>query len=81
MIAKEKAKELIDKYSICITTHKGTSIIGKEMAKQCALICIDEIFKLNIIWYDKDFADKYKEIKPEMTLEFWEEAKQEIEKL
>ena len=39
MDAKEKAKELVDKF------YEGVEFSSKERAKQCALICVDEILK------------------------------------
>ena len=56
MIPKEKAKELIDRFKI-----------GNDhtIAKQCALICVNEI--------SEDYSGD--------ILEYWQEVKQEIEKL
>ena len=42
MEAKEKAKELIDKYKPLCGGYWGGKI-NKEFAKQCALIAVDEI--------------------------------------
>ena len=56
MIAKEKAKELVGQFSW---------IDCSSDAKQCALICVDEI--LNIYQLD-EYA-------------FWKEVKQELLKL
>ncbi len=39
---KEKAKELVDKYNEIIYP-----IINITKSKQCALICVDEIMKVN----------------------------------
>jgi hypothetical protein len=68
MIPKEKAKELVIKYSY-IT---GDLIYGFTYSKQCALIAVDEILKelLN----DELFYFKTK-------VHYWQEVKQEIEKL
>ena len=66
MTAKEKAKELVDKYYIF--NH-----IGNKHAVKCALIAVDEILifidKQMQGWLDADIVS------------YWQEVKQEIEKL
>jgi hypothetical protein len=66
MTPKEKAQELFDKmYEYAIFD---------EAAKQCALIAVDEILDLkHIVTLRRNMH--------EMELEFWDEVKQEIEKL
>ena len=59
MIPKEKAKELVKEYSWNA---------DKSDAKQCALICVDEILNAVTTIADRKF-------------EFYTEVKQEIEKL
>ena len=59
MIAKEKAKELVKEYSWNA---------DKSDAKQCALICVDEILDAVTTIADKKF-------------DFYTEVKKEIEKL
>ena len=82
MTPKEKAKELVDKYSkraedLCEYTEY-------EYDKECALICVDEIiyttkikkYKANFIGNTldaKDYTFKYSE--------YWKKVKKEIEKL
>ena len=67
MTPKEKAKELVNKFLLNAMTY--------EMAKQCAIICVDEI--INHI--DKCGYSGYEyDLPPEI---FWNEVKQEIEKL
>ena len=63
MKAKEKAEELFYKM---LSTDKvdDYSFVGSKVAKQCALICVDEIMPIN-----------------SNTIEYWQEVKQEIEKL
>jgi len=76
MTPKEKAEELfvkINKEGL----HQISSVIArhirKEMIKQCAKIAVDEILNgLNSI------TDKYVELGMRA---FWQEVKQEIEKL
>ncbi len=60
MTPKERAKDLVGKFSIAF------------IAKQCALIAVDEI--LNTIEYSSQ-ADELSKIS------YWEEVKEEIEKL
>ena len=67
MTPKEKANELRDKYM------NVRWDIGLDDAKQCALIAVDEI--LEVIIFNK-YDDKYW-----CEEEYWEEVKQEIEKL
>jgi hypothetical protein len=70
MTPKEKAKQLFDKICQTIATEKTdygyyTNVI---QAKQCALIAVDEILNLDI---DTNVLDYW----------WWQEVKQEIEKL
>jgi hypothetical protein len=62
MTAKDKAKELVDRF---LNEQNDTEEISQ--AKQCALICVDEILQ-----EIEGFPYAYK---------FWEEVKQEINKL
>ena len=65
MTAKEKAKELVEKYYAFIDFSEVYQPSSKS-AKQCALICVDEIvFTLTDL----------------QVLDYWQEVKQEIEKL
>lgn len=78
MEAKEKAKELVNsfiqKIQIELIVDRSRSIetitLTTDEAKQCALICVDEILIL---------------IKPLMftseKMEYWQEVKKEIEAL
>lgn len=67
MTPKEKAEELVDKF----TLYLGTDVTGQEYyvneldAKRCALIAVDEILQLC----------------PLANRDYWEQVKQEIEKL
>ena len=75
MTPKEKADELFDKYSYELSNHifNGTF----DISKQCALIAVDEIFKTNTLENRNcgfiTLCEKHKE--------YWEEVKQEIEKI
>ncbi|MCF8339682.1 MAG: hypothetical protein K9I82_01775 [Chitinophagaceae bacterium] len=78
---KEKADELIDKmYYIGRYDEKEdyNPAMAWERAKQCALIAVDEILQIfNNEWTKLDFWTE--EIN--VTINFWQEVKQEIEKL
>ena len=65
MKPKEKAQELIDK----MYHYQWRE---KKRAKECALIAVDELI---------DQCWGYREIDLGLALEYWEEVKQEIEKL
>jgi len=65
MTPKKQAKELVDKFMNC-----DNMIFLTEGAKQCALIAVDEMIK------EAYFTDGYYD-----RQDFWEEVKQEIEKL
>ena len=81
MTPKEKAEDLVAKYDIKVevifTEHSIPSIINADMlfssAKKCALVAVDEIVH-NIdglddsVWYSNTYS-------------YWQEVKQEIEKL
>lgn len=73
MTPKEKAQELTDNYFVLANGY-----LTLEQVKQCALIAVDEILNSTPYgWYDKRFfSDKMKKF-----YEYWQEVKQEIEKL
>ena len=68
--AKDKAKELFDKYCYAIRTEETDSgyFTNVIYAKQCSIIAVDEI--LSAIEYLDDDSEY-----------FWEQVKQELEKL
>jgi hypothetical protein len=71
MTAKEKAEELLDRYeTLGKDFTRGVSM--REFAKQCALIAVDEILKQ--CW-------DYRDIDVQASYDYWQEVKQEIEKL
>jgi homoaconitase/3-isopropylmalate dehydratase large subunit len=82
MKAKEKAKELVDKY-LDLENYNNLNLdlfcdecgMSNEAAKQCALIAVDEI----INQYNSGRFD-YKTM-PQSEVEYWQEVKQELEKL
>ena len=74
MTPKEKAEELFDKFRVKVHDRDGTSAMNGFEAKQCALIAVDEILDLkHIVTLRRNMH--------EMELDFWDEVKEEIEKL
>jgi hypothetical protein len=78
MTPKEKAEELVNKFYGYII-YENESVYSEKMlrvfkikAKNCALIAVDEI-KEAIFWHPFE--------SPNFELEYWQEVKQEIEKL
>ena len=67
---KEKAKELFSKYQNIYLTEDSMGI-NDELAKECALIAIDEIIKIKLLWFQKDTEH----------LDFWKEVKEELLKM
>ena len=65
MTAKDKAKELVEKYLKKIIELAYAETKTKELAKQCALICVDEMLKAVITIADRRF-DFYTEVKKEI---------------
>ena len=63
---KKKAKELVEKFS---DLEDGEMYIGK--AKQCALIAVNEIISIKILWFQKDTKE----------LDYWQEVKEELLKM
>ena len=72
MTEKEKAIELVDKF----TLYLGTDVNGDECyvdiieAKRCALICVDEILEAleHHTWQNKDWIRYYKEVREEINI-------------
>jgi hypothetical protein len=70
MTPKEKARELVDKYlNFIVDDITDTKIIygqlNHKLAKQCALIAVDEV--LNLCWGGNKIGIKH-----------WEEVEQEL---
>ena len=60
----KKAKELIEKFSNKIPFYSKNDNLKK--AKECAIICVDEILEIKSVDKDLDLSD------------FWQEVRQEI---
>ena len=94
MTAKEKAIELHDKY-YKVFEDLGFDTLPNKYAKQCALLCVDEILNviettlsllatepsLKIIRYKSDYKILLDEDYTEVSPEYWEQVKKEIKKL
>lgn len=76
MTPHEKAKELFDKFYIDVLDREGTSAMNGFEAKQCALIAVDEIMKIVPSVYLTDDNEIHSG-----HYQYWQEVKQEIEKL
>jgi hypothetical protein len=69
MKPKDKAISLVDSYRIVLMnedTECGEEILCTVIAKQCALIAVD-----NVLWMASHYA----------TIDYWNEVKQKIEAL
>ena len=80
--AEEKARELVDKFykkQVEILNKNGTTELDSvecDIAKQCALIAVDEILKASTIKQSEHDKCKFVYID-----EYWQQVKTEIEKL
>ena len=77
MTAKDKAEKLVDIYKVILImsdTEAGHEILCSTIAKQCALIAANEIILSNP--HSNPFNTEVYS-----TMDYWEEVKQEIEKL
>ena len=71
MTPKEKAEELINKFLKLTSKHKELETAGLgaiTIAKQCALFAVDELIILGM-WTDESIG------------KYWQQVKQEIEKI
>ena len=81
---KEKAKELVNRFwELDMFDDKGDLYwIGKEEAKQCALICLDEVINSGLgsrlIQFEYSNKNSTKLLSP---IKYWQEVKKEIEEL
>ena len=73
MTPKEKANDILDNFWLM---DKVEPMLTEEQAKQCTLIAVDEIIKECYNWNGSDNVQW--ETK---RFDYWEEVKQEIEKL
>ena len=68
---KEKAIELVERFLALkkINPNAITRPYNWQEAKQCALICVDEILEIKSVYHSIELDN------------YWQEVKQEIEKL
>jgi hypothetical protein len=84
MTAKEKARELLDKYKMVHEDERGSlwnEISIHTSSKQCALIAVDEILNAIKIELGVDLPTTDVVNFASSKIIFWKEVKQEIEKL
>ena len=76
MIPKEKAQELFDKYYQIFEDDEDEHFIDtcKRISKLSALIAVDEIIKVLVYLSNGEFTYIH-------NVEYWQEVKQELEKL
>ena len=67
---KEKAEELFEKYNDYLQ-QEMQCIVYVNQSKQCALIAVDEIISIKLLWFQKDTE----------YLDFWQEVKEELLKM
>jgi preprotein translocase subunit SecE len=75
MTPKEKALRLCQQYGVITfaTKHNDGYTLPLEMAKQCALIAVDLKLDSDFVFYSIEFG--------EVGLEYWQQVKQELEKI
>ena len=71
MTPKEKAEELVLKFREVPQENTMMWYVGYEISKEFALIAVNEILSIELI---KESVDDY-------YLRFWQQVKQELEKL
>jgi hypothetical protein len=76
MEAKEKAKELVNKYD-CINFEISAYKNWVEAAKQCALIAVEELINSTVDY----LYPQSKFTRNTLKREYWQEVKQELLKL
>lgn len=80
MTPKEKAQELVGKY-VFFAKGKILFQLTMESAKQCALIAVDEIIEATNM-YQFGISNDKESIPPKVVNHpYWQEVKQEIEKI
>ena len=75
MTPRQRAEELVDKFRMNVLDYEGCSI-NTHKAKQCALICVNQII------LEQCKSSELKDAKyQDERIRYWMEVKQEIEKL
>ena len=83
MTPKEKAIELVNKYyhKIEHTISNEYLKVTKDITKECALIAVDEILKLNNPNTYNYLTESKENLIVELADNYWQNVKQEIEAL
>ena len=76
MAPKEKAEELVERYSIFAWNE---NLFDSDIAKKCALMVVDDIIKSNMLLDEDDFSSNF--IDDFKTVKDWQKVKAEIESL
>jgi len=82
MTPKEKAQELVNSYRIILMnedTECGNEILCTSIAKQCALIAVDQVIEMLDVLCESKSYDPFEA--PMYDLKEWKQIKEEIEKL
>ena len=70
MTPSEKAIDLVRDMEFEIPyVHDPTEPQGDDIAKKCALIAVNEIISIKLLWYQKDTKE----------LDYWNDVKKEID--
>lgn len=72
MEPKDKAKEFIEKFYL-IKDERGLCRLNEYIAIHCAIIAVDEIIKT------LKEIESYKDVNPNMPIDYWQEVKTEIQ--
>ena len=78
MTPREKARQLIETFNHIDKYYYDESFKDTDLGKQCALIAVDEIIKLEP--YNRKFR-LFEKAKFYDQTQYWQEVKKEIEKL
>jgi len=82
MTPKNKAQELVNSYRIILMnedTECGNEILCTSIAKQCALIAVDQVIEMLDVVCESKSYDPFEA--PMYDLKEWKQIKEEIEKL
>jgi len=82
MTPKNKAQELVNSYRIILMnedTECGNEILCTSIAKQCALIAVDQVIEMLDVLCESKSYDPFEA--PMYDLKEWKQIKEEIEKL
>ncbi len=80
MTPKEQAKNLYDEFHSVLPSYNDEGQLEHESAKRCAIIAVDEILEVTAPYIDR-YEPYYQELDDNQTQLYWQEVKQEIEKL